>query len=226
MNTIKTKLNLKQVIFLLIFFAIIFGASRVALFKIVGSKQAFTLFEFLYPLPAAFLGSFWGAGVVLLVKILNWLITGQALDLITFIRFFPAVLAAIYFSTRSKLILLVPIICMILFWLNPIGLAAFPYGLFWLIPLIVFPFKKNLALNSLGTTFTAHAVGSVAFLYSVPMTAEVWRGLIPVVIMERFIFAAGISVSYLLIRGLVKFLVRNLKSQSIKKIIFENIKFG
>lgn len=194
----------EKIIFLILFFAIIFGASRIFLFKIIGSKQSFTLFEFLYPLPAAFLGSGWGAVLVLFVKILNWLFTGQSLDLITFIRFFPAVFGAIYFASKSKLNLLVPIACMILFWINPVGRAAFPYGLFWLIPIIVFPFKRNLALNSLGTTFISHAIGSTAFLYSVPMNAEIWRGLIPIVFMERFIFAAGISVSYLVISVLVK----------------------
>lgn len=220
MNSKTTKFTKKQIIFLLIFFAIIFAASRIALFKIVGANQAFTLFEFLYPLPAVFLGSIWGAGVVLMVKVLNWLISGQALDLITFVRFFPAVLAAIYFASKSKLNLLVPIACMILFWINPVGFASFPYGLFWLIPIIIFPFKKNVALNALGTTFTAHAVGSVAFLYSVPMTAEIWRGLIPVVLMERFVFAAGISVSYFVVSFAVKYITQKLEEKGLvtKKI--------
>jgi len=219
-NKNMKKLNLKQVIFLLIFFAIIFGASKIALFKVVGSNQAFTLFEFLYPLPAAFLGSVWGAGIVLVVKVINWMINGQALDLITFLRFFPAVLAVIYFSTRSKFTLIVPIACMILFWINPVGLAAFPYALFWLIPLIVFPFKKNIALNSLGTTFTAHAVGSVVFLYAVPLPAQVWLSLIPVVFMERFIFTAGMTISYFSISLIVKYLTKKLEERRmiIKKI--------
>lgn len=218
------KLNLRKTIFLIIFFAIIFAASKISLFKIIGAKQSFTLFEFLYPLPSTFLGSLWGGGIVLLVKIFHWLFTGQSLDLITFIRFFPAVFAALYFASRSKFNLVIPVICMILFWTHPVGRLAFPYGVFWLIPILVFPFKKNLALNSLGTTFIAHAVGSTAFLYSVPMTAEIWRGLIPVVIMERFIFAAGISLSYLLVRDLVKFLVKNLKSEKSCRFIIENLK--
>lgn len=212
----------EKIIFLIIFFVIIFTASRISLFQIVGAKQSFTLFEFLYPLPAAFLGSGWGAGVVLVVKILNWLFSGQSLDLITFIRFFPAVLAAFYFASKSKWNLLVPVACMILFWANPVGRAAFPYALFWLIPIFVFPLKKGLALNALGTTFIAHALGSTAFLYSVPMTAEVWRGLIPVVLMERFIFAAGICLSYILVRDLIKFLAKNLKEKKFHRLIPEN----
>lgn len=216
----KTKLNLKQLIFLLIFFAVIFGASRIALFKITGADQSFTLFEFLYPLPAVFLGSIWGAGIVLLVRIINWAISGQTLDLITFLRFFPVVFAAIYFASRSKLNLLVPIICMILFWLNPVGRAAFPYGLFWLIPLLVFPFKKNIVLNSLGTTFTAHAIGAVAFLYAVPMSADIWRSLVPVVLIERFVFAAGIAMSYLCISLAVKYIAKKLEAKGliVKKV--------
>lgn len=209
------KIDLKQTIFLLIFFAVIFTASKIVIFKVIGASQAFTLFEFLYPLPAAFLGGLWGAGMVLVVKILNWLISGQNLDLITFVRFFPAVLAALYFANKSKLNLIVPTSCMILFWLNPVGLAAFPYALFWLIPIIAFPFKKNLVLNSLGTTFTAHAVGSVAFLYAAPMTPEIWRNLIPIVFMERFIFAGGIVISSLIFSMVIKFIEKKLSQQKL-----------
>lgn len=220
LNLKTNKFSTKQFIFLLIFLAIIFTASRISLFKIVGSKQAFTLFEFLYPLPAAFLGSFWGAGIVLIVKIINWLFTGQSLDLITFIRFFPAVFAAIYFASKSKFNLAVPIICMILFWTHPVGRAAFPYGFFWLIPILVFPFKKNLALNALGSTFVAHALGSTAFLYSVSLTPEIWRGLIPVVFMERFIFAAGICVSYIVFSLAIRYILKKIEQ---RRIITQNI---
>lgn len=218
------KINFKKIIFLFIFFSFVFIASKISLFKIVGANQSFTLFEFLYPLPSAFLGSLYGAGIVLIVKILNWLLSGQSLDLITFLRFFPAIFAAIYFSSRSKFNLAVPIICMFLFWIHPVGRLAFPYGIFWLIPILVFPFKKNLPLNALGTTFIAHALGSVAFLYFIPLPAEIWRSLIPVVLMERFIFAIGISLSYLLVQGLVKFLVKNLKSEKFQRFMTENLK--
>ncbi len=104
---------------------------------------------------------------------------------------------------------------MILFWTHPVGRSAFPYGLFWLILILVFPFKKNLALNSLGTTFVAHAIGSTAFLYSVPMTAEIWRGLIPVVIMERFILATGISLSYICFSVAVKYVAKKLGKKTV-----------
>lgn len=216
--------TVRQIIFLLIFFAVVFGASRIALFKIIGAGQSFTLFEFIYPLPAVFLGSLWGAGVVLLVRVINWAISGKTLDLITFLRFFPVVFAAIYFSTRSKLNLLVPIICMILFWAHPIGRAAFPYGLFWFIPLLALPFKKNIALNSLGTTFTAHAIGSVVFLYTVPMSALIWRSLIPVVIIERFVFATGIATAYICISLAIKYVVKRLeiKGLVVKKVYNQN----
>ncbi|MFN3301598.1 MAG: hypothetical protein ACK413_01025 [Patescibacteria group bacterium] len=209
------KFSSRQILFLLLFFTIVFAASKISLFKIVGSNQSFTLFEFLYPLPAAFLGSLWGGGIVLLVKILNWLLTGQSLDLITFVRFFPAVFAAIYFASKSKWNLIVPIICMILFWSHPIGRAAFPYGIFWLIPILVFPFKKNLPFNALGSTFIAHAIGSTAFLYSLPMSPEIWRGLIPVVLMERFIFATGISFSYVVFSLTIKYILKKVREREI-----------
>ena len=49
----------------------------------------------------------------------------------------------------------------------------------------------------LGSTFTAHAVGSVIWLYAglVP-NPETWLALIPVVVLERILFASGMFVGY------------------------------
>ena len=46
-----------------------------------------------------------------------------------------------------------------------------------------------------GATFTAHAVGSVAFLYAFNIPAATWMALIPVVAFERGLFALGIAGS-------------------------------
>jgi hypothetical protein len=51
--------------------------------------------------------------------------------------------------------------------------------------------QKNIFFTSLGSTFTAHAVGSVIWLYTIPMTAGMWLALIPIVALERLCFATG-----------------------------------
>jgi hypothetical protein len=54
----------------------------------------------------------------------------------------------------------------------------------------------SLYARSLGATFTAHAVGSVLFLYTIPTVPALWLGLIPIVAIERGLFACGIAASY------------------------------
>jgi hypothetical protein len=49
----------------------------------------------------------------------------------------------------------------------------------------------------LGATFTAHAVGSVIFLYTFGLTPAIWMSLIPIVFVERGIFTLGIWISCL-----------------------------
>jgi hypothetical protein len=67
--------------------------------------------------------------------------------------------------------------------------------LYWLIPVILYVVpQRSLFLNGLGSTFVAHAVGSVIWLYTVPMTAGMWMGLMPIVALERILFALGMVV--------------------------------
>jgi len=67
----------------------------------------------------------------------------------------------------------------------------------WLIPFVATFFKKRLILNSLGATFTAHAVGSTIFLYTFGLTPQIWLALIPVVFIERGVFTVGIWASFM-----------------------------
>ena len=48
--------------------------------------------------------------------------------------------------------------------------------------------------------FIAHAVGGVFWIFSVNMTTQQWIGLIPVVAIERFSMAVGMSFVYILIK--------------------------
>src|SRR5207237_10360114 len=92
---------------------------------------------------------------------------------------------------------------MALFIVHPIGSQAFMYSFYWLIPIGLFGLaRKTLFLEALGSTFVAHAVGSVIWLYTVPTTAGMWVGLIPIVAVERLLFAMGMVVMYRFIMGI------------------------
>ncbi len=74
----------------------------------------------------------------------------------------------------------------------------------WLIPLAASFLPANLLARALGATFTAHAIGSVAFLYGLTMmSASAWLALIPVVALERLVFATGICVSYVAVTSIL-----------------------
>ena len=198
MKIFGSEIGSKKLAFILIFSALSLLFYQFNFSEIVGSepKAYFTLFQFIGPIGGGIISPLGGALSVLLVEVTNFFLTGKALDLLTVVRFFPMLFAALYFGTKGKDSALVAIACMALFWLHPIGNVVWFYALYWLIPLGAAFYKQNLFARSLGATFTAHSVGSVAFLYAFNLPAEVWVALIPIVAIERLAFAAGISVSY------------------------------
>lgn len=83
------------------------------------------------------------------------------------------------------------------FMAHPVGAQAWVYSVYWLIPVLLYVIrKKSLFLEALGSTFIAHAVGSVIWIYADPITPHAWLALIPVVFIERLIFASGIVVVF------------------------------
>jgi len=188
----------RKILFLIIFIIIGLIAFQISINQIVGSSQNFTLFEFLGPIGGMFLGPILGAVSTFFVRMFNVIIHQQSLDFLTIVRFLPAISAAFYFGLKQKKTAIIFPVCIALFLLNPIGRQAWMYSLIWLIPFIASFGKKRLILNSLGATFTAHAVGSVIFLYSFGLTPAIWVSLIPVVLIERGIFTLGIWGSCLI----------------------------
>lgn len=116
----------------------------------------------------------------------------------------PTLAAAYYFkgiqSENRALWAVIPLVCMALFIANPVGAQAWGYTLYWLIPagIAMIPYQ-SVFLAALASTFTAHAVGSVLFIWSTPLSAGFWMGLIPVVAAERLFFALGITTLYYVI---------------------------
>ena len=187
----------RKILFAIIFTVLGLLAFQVSIDRIIGSSQNFTLFELLGPIGGMFLGPIFGAISAFCVRLINIAFHHQTLDLVTVIRFLPAMLAAAYFGLKTKKTAIIFPICIALFILNPIGRQAWLYAMIWLIPFVASFFKKRLVLNSLGATFTAHAVGSTIFLYTIGLTPQIWLALIPTVFIERGVFTLGIWMSYL-----------------------------
>ena len=220
----------KQKIFFVIIFTVLsLFAFQVPISKIIGSSQSFTLFELIAPMGGMFLGPLFGAVSAFFVRFTNIVLFKQNLDLLTVIRFLPAILAAAYFGLKSKKIAFVFPICIILFLLNPIGRQAWLYPLIWLIPFVATFGKKRLILNSFGATFVSHAVGSTIFLYAFGLTPQIWLSLIPVVFIERGFFTIGIWFSYLLMNTVLDKLAKiqyiKILDQFVNKDYVMSLKF-
>lgn len=212
----------QKILFLIIFIILSLIAFKIPISKIIGSEQNFTLFEFIGPLGGMFLGPFFGAFSAFIVRGANVIIAHQTLDLLTAIRFLPMMLAAVYFGVRGKKMALIFPLCIILFLAHPIGQKAWLYPLIWIIPLMATLAKKRLILNSLGATFTAHAVGSTIFLYAFGLTPQVWLSLIPLVFIERGLFALGIWASYLVVNTVLDKLTEIEKVSIFKPLVNKN----
>lgn len=166
---------------------------------IIGSQLAhFSAVSIATPL-VGLLSGITGCWVLLAIRMVIGLLYNPVGSLHVLAFYVPGFCASLYLvSEHISIRLIVPIVCMVLFIAHPVGFGAFAYALYWLIPILLyFVRKKSFFLQALGSTFVAHAVGSVIWLYTVPMSSLLWLGLIPIVIVERLLFASGIAVTYL-----------------------------
>ncbi len=203
----------KEFLFIFLFFVVGLVTLQIPFTKLVGSNVTFTLFDFFGPIAGGFLGPVYGVVSVLSVELVNVFIRHTPLSTGAVIRLFPMLFATIYFGflsgkqRNSKYILIVPMLAMLVFLLHPVGRTVWYFSMFWLIPVIAYFKRDNLLARSLGATFTAHAVGGAAWIWAFNLPANVWKGLIPVVIEERLLFTLGIAGSYLLMKHLLKYLI-------------------
>lgn len=206
--------NLQKKLFFLALFSILgFITLQIPFNKIMGSNVSFTLFDFFAPIAGGFLGPVFGIASVFAVEVINLFIKHTPLTTDSVIRLFPTLFAVLYFAYVSKKkfsgkwLLIIPVLCILAFIAHPIGRQVPYYALmFWSIPVIAYFKKDNLFIKSLGATFMAHAVGGAAWIWAFNLPAAVWKGLIPVVIAERLLFATGIAVSYIAIKYTLSFL--------------------
>ena len=201
----------KKLVFFILFTLLGYVFLQVPFNKLAGSNVSFTLFDFFAPIAGAFLGPVYGIVSVFTVMVTNNLIKDVSWTTGTIIRLFPTLFAVYYFATISKKegrwILVVPVLAILIFLAHPNGRQVPQYTLFWIIPLIAYRFRNNLWMKSLGATFTAHSVGGAAWIWAFNLPASVWQGLIPVVISERLLFATGITVSFIVMKHALTFLI-------------------
>lgn len=197
-----------KLLFILVFVVLGFVALQIPVNQLVGSNARFTLFDLFAPTAGAFLGLGWGILAVVTMQVINLVVHGvSTIDKGSLIRLLPTLFAVWFFAKKEGKLLIVPALSIVVFNLHPVGRTVWFYSLFWLIPFLVWPFRERfLVLRSLGATFTAHAVGGAIWIWVFNLPANVWVSLIPVVILERSIFALGIAASYILLNNVLGYL--------------------
>lgn len=172
--------------------ALLFLFSLLKLSFIWGSRAfCFSGIFFLAPLLGA-LGASVG-GVLVAAKLLRFLFLGK---LFCATLGLPTLAAAWCwraentFSQKILVNIVLPTACFVLFIFHPSVGNGFWYGLYWLIPIVLFSQKNTFAI-ALRSSFVAHAVGSVMWCYTIPMQPAQWIALIPVVAVERLVISIG-----------------------------------
>jgi len=208
MLNIQQHITKKNVLFIVIFVVLGFIALQIPVAQLEGSKAKFMVYDTFAPVAGAFIGSLPGVVAVFLMQFVNFLVHGAVVqDIGTIIRFLPMLFAVLYFAQKGKFNLIIPVLAIIIFVIHPIGRTVWYFALFWTIPIIAYFFRDRFLLaRALGATFTAHAVGGALWIWVFALPAPVWISLIPVVAMERALFALGICVSFVLVNNLLAFL--------------------
>ena len=208
MSNVQQYFTKKNVLFIVIFAVLGFIALQIPIAQLEGSKTKFMVYDAFAPIAGAFIGSLPGVVAVFLMQFINFLAHGAVVeDAGTIIRFLPMLFAVLYFAEKSKFNLIIPALTIIAFVIHPIGKTVWYFALFWTIPIIAYFFRDRFLLaRALGATFTAHAVGGALWIWFFALPAPVWISLIPVVALERALFAFGIAVSFVLVNNLLAFL--------------------
>lgn len=196
---------------------------QIPIISLAGSKAHLTLFEFFAPITTSFIGLIPGLFSIALIQAINLILHGpDALDIGALIHFFPMLFAGLYFWKKNAFVgIALPILAILIFNLSDTGREVWYYSLFWTIPIIShFGRVQSLIMRSLGSTFMAHAVGGAVWIHLLNIPKAVWDSLIPVVIIERILFAIGITLTYIAFCKVIEYLEqKNLIKPEIIKLL-------
>ena len=198
-----------QVLFVVLFVLLVLVSRKINFSPLVGAEenQFFTLFQFFGPMAGGILGPLLGAVVVFFALITDLFIkfsTGSgSFDSLSLLRILPAIFAAWYFGAKKGKLLFgkkdlspvasigVPLVAIALFVLHPVAREAWYFSLFWTIPIIAHFFQASAVHQKPWYHVCSPFSRGVIWAWTVPMTPEMWTLLIPVVIVERVLFAFG-----------------------------------
>lgn len=205
MKYIQQYLTKKNLLFIAIFAIAGFITLQIPITQLAGSKAKFTVFDAFAPIAGSFIGTIPGVIAVFLMQFFNFLAHGAHIeDAGTIIRFLPMLLAALYFAKKGKFNLIIPAIAIVTFLAHPIGRTVWYFSFFWTIPMVAyFLHDRFLFARALGATLSAHAVGGALWIWTFSLPPAVWNSLIPVVAIERLLFALGITASFVLVNNLL-----------------------
>jgi len=219
------------------FFSFLFlFLTQIKFAPILGTKMSFSLSVFFGPTLAKIFGISYGTGIIILTHLIGLLFGIYKVQAIKdFFTFFPIIFAGIYFAKifkGEKKLIFIPLLCIFLFILHPIGKIVWFYSLFWILPILIAVFKEKLDRilrfpvfkiygYSLGTAFVDHGVGCVIYLYLLNIPAHFWIEAIPHTILERLLIAGGISVFYLFEIALLKIFEKLPVFKKVKSLVFE-----
>lgn len=210
MFNIKQYLSRKNILFIIVFAVLGFIALQIPITELEGSKAKFMVYDAFAPIAGAFIGTLPGVIAVFFMQFINFLFHGAEIqDVGTVIRFLPMLFAVLYFARKDRSNLIIPALAIIAFVAHPIGREVWYFTFFWTIPIIAYFLRDRFILaRALGATFTAHAIGGALWIWFFALPAQVWISLIPVVALERALFALGICVSFVLVNNLLALLER------------------
>lgn len=178
---------------------------------IVGSYNAhFSWSTMIAPIIAKYAGLSWVGLFVVTARCTSW----QMLFLSCIKRIPLMISSRAYIQPSRMLYQCVPMLCMILFMVHPVGQKAWVYSLYWLIPFALWWVVDSMYIRALAASFIAHAIGSVIWLYMGHIPAEIWLQLIPVVWIERLTMAGCIVTCDYAVMG-IKVAFKTLKQRTL-----------
>jgi hypothetical protein len=194
--------------------------------SIIGAKtMCFSLTHAIAPVWGMYAG-IRSSSMVFAIRTIMTLLWAQSYNTLLLACHIPTLAATCYLSLmrnpsnfRRGIAALCPIACAIAFICHPTGMQAVAYTSFWIIPVITALYGQSMFMHALGSTFTAHAVGSVIWLYTMPISATSWLALMPIVCLERLTFALGITTCYYVLAY-----SKNMNTQTIRSYITTHVR--
>lgn len=190
-NSNKFKLNYPQICFTV---GLALVSKLVAFSWLIGSTRAFfSAINITGPLTVIFGGLPGG----LLLVVLNLLFACKSAILLAHTGL-PNLIAGLYWKTNSALFkLILPSLCMSLFWYQTWGHLAMVYASLWLVPALIALFGfENIFSKALAATFIAHAIGTNLWLYFGHVPMEQWVLIMPIALLERLCLAVLMTGAY------------------------------